>query len=291
VEREIAGVLLVDKPAGPSSHDVVARVRTLFHTRTVGHTGTLDPFATGLLILVLGSATRLARWAERRPKTYRAVARLGQTTETDDRTGAVREERTPAEWPERSRVESALRGFLGSYRQQPPAYSAKRVGGVRSYRAARRGQEPLQLAPVPVTVHAAELLDYAAPILTFRAEVGPGTYLRALARDLGERLGTGAHLTELRRERIGPWRVENATPLVALTGAEPLLAPASLVEDLARIELTAEEARLVRHGRDLERAGAETAMQAGLFQGDHLVAIAERVSRGWHPAVVLPGPA
>lgn len=286
--RLACGALLVDKPPGPSSHDVVVRVRRLFGTRAVGHTGTLDPFASGLLVLVLGPATRLARWAEQRPKTYRATARLGQRTDTEDLTGSLLEAPAPDRWPDRAAVEDALRSFVGTYRQRPPAYSAKQVGGIRSYRIARQGQAPLPLPPVPVTIHAAEVLEYDPPRLTFRADVGPGTYLRALGRDLGERLGLGAHLTELRRERIGPWRVEEATPLAGLTGAEPLLSPGVLVEDLERIVLSSEEARLVRHGRDLDRPAAGAGEQAALYEGDELIAIARRVSHGWHPAVVLP---
>jgi tRNA pseudouridine55 synthase len=139
-----------------------------------------------------------------------------------------------------------------------------------------------------VAIHAIEVLEYDPPVLAFRVEVGPGTYVRALCRDLGEQLGLGAHLTELRRERIGPWRVEDAIPLAELTGAEPLLPPGALVEDLERIFLSPEEARLVRYGRDLDRPAAGAGMQAALYEGDELVAIARRVNHGWHPAVVLP---
>ena len=216
----IGGALLVDKPAGPSSHEVVARVRKLFGTRAVGHTGTLDPFASGLLVLVLGPSTRLARWAEQRPKTYRAVARLGQVTTTDDCTGEILEDSAGIGWPGQATVEQALEGFRGSQQQRPPAYSAKRLQGVRSYRAARRNGMTLELKPVSVTVFRIALLEWRPPFLTFRAEVSPGTYLRALARDLGSRLGTGAHLTELRREQVGPWRVELAHRLMELTGSE-----------------------------------------------------------------------
>ncbi len=212
------GALLVDKPAGLSSHDVVARVRKRFGTRAVGHTGTLDPFATGLLVLVMGPATRLARWAARHRKTYWGVAKLGQTTTTDDRTGEVVQDRTIAAWPDAASVQEALVPFVGSYQQRPPVYSAKQVGGVRSYRAARtRGAAP-ELRAVTVKVYRLELLDWIPPLLTFRAEVGAGTYLRALARDLGDSLDLGAHLVDLRRERVGPWSVSEAHRLEDLTG-------------------------------------------------------------------------
>ena len=277
----------MDKPAGPSSHDVVARVRRLFGTRAVGHAGTLDPFATGLLVLVLGPATRLVRWAERRRKTYQATARLGQNTTTDDATGAVTAEAAPSQWPSRADVIAALNRFTGTFDQQPPRYSARQVGGVRSYAAARRNQV-LDLPATQVTVCSLELLEYQPPSLTFRAEVSPGTYLRALARDIGRELGPGAHLTALRRERIGPWRVEQATPLSELTGRERLLPPEALVDELDRIPLTSDEAKLVRFGRDIERAAEVPSQEAGLYEGDRLVAVATRVAGGWHPAVVLP---
>lgn len=287
--ESLAGALLVDKPSGMSSHEVVARVRKLFGTRAVGHTGTLDPFATGLLVLVLGSATRLARWAEQRPKTYRAVARLGQVTTTDDLTGEILEEHAESAWPAaRTSLEKAIAQFEGIQEQRPPAYSAKRVQGVRSYRVARRSGLKLELQPVPITVFRIELLDWKPPFLTFTAEVSPGTYLRALARDLGARLGTGAHLTELRRERIGPWRVDQAHTLDELTGTESLLPAEALVEGLERIDLSPDEVRLVRHGRNVVREEAPSAAEAALYEDDRLVAIGKWTDAGWHPILVLP---
>jgi len=275
----------VDKPEGPTSHDVVARARKLFGTRAVGHTGTLDPFATGLLVLVFGGATRLARWAERHRKTYRAEIRLGVTTSTDDRTGEVLVDRGEVEWPERPRVEAELAGLTGALQQRPPAYSAKRVGGERSHRLARRGAAPSP-APAAVMVHRIELVAYQAPLLCIVAEVGPGTYVRALGRDLGERLATGAHLTALRRERIGPWRVDTAHRLSELTGREALLPPRELVQDLPGVALSADEVTLVGHGRDVTREGP-TEGEAVLLDGDRLVAVARAVPAGWHPAVVV----
>lgn len=276
----------MDKPDGPTSHDVVARARRLFHTRAIGHTGTLDPFATGLLILVFGAATRLARWAERHRKSYRAVIRLGVRTATDDRTGTVLAERIPAEWPAVELLRSALDELSGARRQRPPAYSAKLLAGVRSHRLARRGAAPAP-AEADVMVYRLELLAYEPPLVSLVAEVGPGTYLRALARDLGEKLGTGAHLAELRRERIGPWLVEAAHPLDGLTGQESLLSPRELVSDLPAVALEPEEVVLVRHGRDVAREGP-TAGEAALLDGASLVAVARAAPAGWHPAVVLP---
>jgi tRNA pseudouridine55 synthase len=276
---------LVDKPEGPTSHDAVARARRLFGTRAVGHTGTLDPFATGLLILVFGPATRLARYVERHRKTYRAVIRLGVSTTTDDRAGDVLSEMTPAAWPAIEAVREALTHFCGKLSQRPPAYSARRIGGERSYRLARRGT-PAVAALAAVTVYAIELLAYQAPLVTIRVEVSAGTYVRSLGRDLGERLGTGAHLVELRRERVGPWRVEQATPLGELTGKEPLLAPRELVDDLTAVALAPEEIRAVLHGRDIVRPGILEG-EAALLEGNRLVAVARAVSGAWHPAIVL----
>ncbi|HEU5220249.1 MAG TPA: tRNA pseudouridine(55) synthase TruB [Gemmatimonadales bacterium] len=276
---------MVDKPEGPTSHDVVARARRLFRTRAVGHTGTLDPFATGLLILVFGGATRLARWAQRHRKTYRADVRLGVVTDTDDRTGRVTQERHPESWPDREQVEAALRELAGVQSQRPPAFSAKRIEGERSHRVARRGGAPVP-APVEVTVFSIELLDYAPPMLSFRAEVSPGTYIRALGRDLGERLGIGAHVAELRREKIGPWRVDQARPLAGLDGSEPLLPPRSLVDDLAAVSLDAEEIIAVGHGRTIRRDGVSEG-EAALLDGQRLVAVARAAPGGWHPVVVL----
>ncbi len=275
----------MDKPEGPTSHDVVARARRIFRTRAVGHTGTLDPFATGLLVLVFGGATRLARWVERHRKTYRAELRLGVVTDSDDRTGAVISEAAPESWPGRSAVDAAVAGLAGAQWQRPPAYSAKRIEGERSHRMARRGGNP-QPEPVEVTVFSIELLEYAPPMLSFRAEVSPGTYIRALGRDLGQRLGTGAHVTELRRERIGPWAVEHAIPLAELTGSESLLPPKALVADLERVELSPDEAIAVGHGRVVPRPGP-TAGEAALLVGERLLAVARATPGGWQPTVVL----
>jgi tRNA pseudouridine55 synthase len=276
----------VDKPEGPTSHDVVARARRVFRTRAIGHTGTLDPFATGLLILVFGGATRLARWAERHRKVYRAEVRLGSITDTDDRTGTVLEEGQPGVWPSRDLLDAALTGLVGEQSQRPPAFSAKRVGGERSHRLARRGGNP-EPAAVPVSVFSLTLLEYAPPLVSLRAEVSAGTYIRALARDLGQRLGTGAHLAELRRESIGPWRVADATPLAGLTGSEPLIPARALVDDLQPVPLAPDELAGVAHGRDVAREGP-TDGEAALLDGDRLVAVARAVPLGWHPVVVLP---
>ncbi|MDQ3138713.1 MAG: tRNA pseudouridine(55) synthase TruB, partial [Gemmatimonadota bacterium] len=239
--------MLVDKPAGLTSHDAVQRARRVLGTTAVGHTGTLDPFATGLLVLLVGRATRLARFVESEAKTYLATARLGLATDTDDLTGApIGGPADPARLTEEL-LRDALAGFVGQQCQRPPRYSAKHVGGQRSYQLARRGQG-VDPPDVTVTVHRLELLRLATPDLVFRVSVSAGTYIRALARDLGERLGVGAHLTALRREAIGALRVEDAVPLDALT-RDAVRSAWTVLGHLPAVELDAPGRRAVSHGR------------------------------------------
>jgi tRNA pseudouridine55 synthase len=263
---------------------VVARVRRALQTRSVGHAGTLDPFATGLLVVLVGRATRLARFVEQQDKTYWGEAVLGVTTDTDDGTGAVLAEMVPAAWPELEEIQRALASLAGSQLQRPPAYSARRVAGERGYRLARAGK-PVDLPATPVTVSRLDLLAWAAPVVTFRAVVSAGTYVRALARDLGERLGTGAHLRALRRERIGELRVEDAVPLEQLNPGTPVLPPLAVLGHLARVPLTDAEAGLVRHGRPVAAPEAR-GFGAMLVEG-RLVAVAEGGHGEWQPRVVL----
>jgi tRNA pseudouridine55 synthase len=253
----------------------------------VGHTGTLDPFATGLLVVLVGRATRLARFVEASAKSYVATARLGLRTDTDDLTGAPLGTPVDASGVGEDALRAALAALAGPQRQRPPAFSAKRVDGERSYRLARRGLA-VELAEVPVTVHRIELITWAPPDATFRAVVSAGTYVRALARDLGEALGVGAHLTGLRREAIGSLRVEDAVPLEAVEPGVPLLSARRILTDLPAVELGAEERAAVRHGRAVrsERPAGETVV---LASGDDVVAVA-RADDGWlRPTVVLEG--
>jgi tRNA pseudouridine55 synthase len=278
----------VDKPAGLTSHDVVQRVRRAVASRAVGHTGTLDPFATGLLVLMVGRATRLARFVEAQPKTYVATARLGARTDTDDLTGRVLgETRTDVAIPEHE-LRSVLDGFLGDQVQRPPAYSAKRIQGNRSYLLARLGRT-VEPRDVQVRVHEIELVTYRPPDVTFRAVVSAGTYLRAIARDLGERLGVGAHLVALRREAIGELRVDAAVPLREVT-ADALRPVRTVLGHLPVHELDEAGRIAVSHGRPLPDEGAPSG-DVALVAGDELVAVARAAGDGWlRPSVVL-GPA
>jgi tRNA pseudouridine55 synthase len=267
---------------------VVARVRRALATRAVGHTGTLDPFATGLLVVLVGRATRLARFVESQPKTYLAGALLGTRTDTDDPTGAVVGEVVDRPAIGEAALREALARFAGAQRQRPPSFSAKHVAGERSYRLARRGAA-VALPDVDVTVHRIELVSYAAPRLTFRASVSAGTYVRALARDLGDRLGVGAHLTALRREAIGPLRVEDAVPLDRVSAAA--VRPARVVlAHLPAVDLDERGRTDVLHGRPVAATGRESGEAVALLAGGELIAVAREVDGWLRPAVVLGTP-
>jgi len=213
------GLLLVDKPAGITSHDVVDRVRRAYGERSVGHLGTLDPFATGLLVVLVGRATRLATFLEIEPKVYQAVIAFGRETDTDDATGAVTRSAPPPAEPD---VRAAIVTLTGEIAQVPPAYSAKKVAGKRAYAAARSG-EALELAPAAVVVHRWDVGAFTGDTLSATIICGGGTYIRALARDLGRFSGSAGHLASLRRTRIGKFDVADATPADALIAAPPPL--------------------------------------------------------------------
>lgn len=264
---------------------MVARVRRVLGTRAVGHAGTLDPFATGLLVVLVGRATRLARFVERQRKRYRADVVLGTATDTDDATGTVIASRVPDPWPDAAAVEAALRSLTGTSLQRPPAYSARKVDGERAYTIARRGGAPA-LTPREVTVTSLELVEWAAPRATIDAVVSAGTYVRALARDLGERLGAVAHCAALRREAIGALTVTEAIPLDRLSRDVALRSPLDLLGDMPRVALDAGGAAAVAHGRPVP-AAAGAAGEAALVTEGRLVAVAEAGDGWWQPRVVL----
>jgi len=279
------GVLLVDKPAGVTSHDVVAIARRALDVKRIGHAGTLDPFATGLLILLAGRATRLLPYLDDEPKVYEARIAFGAETSTDDGTGAVT--RT-APVPEEAAVRAAIPSLTGVIEQLPPDYSAKQVAGRRAYDAARSGA-PLVLAPVRVTVHAWALGAWHDGVLDATITCGGGTYIRALARDLGRAAGSAAHLTALRRTRAGAFRVEDAAGLDVLkAGARPLRPPLDAVRSLPAAALGADALTRVTHGMEVEADLPDDASRAALTDSaGALVAIAERSGARWRPRVVL----
>jgi len=243
---------LVDKPEGWTSHDVVARLRRVLGVRRVGHAGTLDPFATGLLLVAEGRATALLGCVSLLPKRYRAVARLGISTDTQDRTGVPLTTSRPI--PAAARIEEAVDRLRASTRQRPPLYSAVKVRGERLYKAARRGESP-EPEERPIRIYELSADTSALPDVTLHLTVSRGTYVRTLAHDLGEELGCGAHLVSLRRIESGPFHVEQALSPQAEAGvtADALRArartPREAIPHLPRVTLTAEEAARVRHGR------------------------------------------
>jgi tRNA pseudouridine55 synthase len=256
-DADVHGVLVVDKPDGPTSHDVVDRSRRALGTRRVGHTGTLDPFATGVLVLCVGKATRLARFLSAEAKEYHATVRLGFSTTTDDRTGEPLGPPSPAVVDE-ARLRAACALLLGETLQLPPAYSARRVGGRRLYELARAGAF-VERRATPVKVHALEVRAVRGDRVDLDVRCSAGTYVRSLARDLGEALGVGAHLESLCRTRSGAFGLEDAVAWDALTeGAAARLRPlASLLTDLPSVKVGAAGLDLLRHGRDLGRDAVE----------------------------------
>jgi len=246
-----AGLLLVDKRVDPSSHDVVAAVRRELGLKRVGHTGTLDPFASGLLLVCIGAATRLVEYFHILPKSYEAGIMLGESRDTDDLTGAVVASSDDWRSLERSTFEEAILEFDGSFEQRPPDYSARRQGGKRAYKAARDGA-PLTLESRTVKVSDILVTNWAPPRVDIKLSVSTGTYIRAIARDLGERLGCHAHLGCLRRTSIGSFDVSAAITADNLAEAPArIMSPLDAVPWLRRRELTADEIRAVEVGRQI----------------------------------------
>jgi tRNA pseudouridine55 synthase len=221
----VDGILVIDKQAGPTSHDIVASVRRLLKEKTVGHTGTLDPVATGVLPLVLGQASKVARYLTGGDKTYCATLRLGVTTTTLDAAGEVVLEKPVTVGL--AEVESALKSFVGEISQVPPMYSAKKVDGKRLYELARKGVE-IEREAKKVTIHAISIIEQALPDVTVEVRCSAGTYVRVLAQDLGEKLGCGGHLRQLRRVAAGPFTLDDAITEEALI-ADPTLAQRHLL--------------------------------------------------------------
>lgn len=317
------GFLIIDKPAGLTSHDVVDQVRRILHVRRVGHTGTLDPFATGVLVVMVGRATRLAQFLSGVEKEYEAVIRLGYATDTGDRTGRpipqTQDERVPAQLVNggntEQEIEATLRSLRGDIVQVPPMYSAKKQAGRKLYELARRGEE-VERQPVNVCIYefeaikiasrsSAELLkDNRDGTFDFEARVvcSAGTYVRTLAEDFGKRLGVGAHLAELRRTRVGDFRVEEANTLEQLkvhvaeeSLGQILRAPDEALARLPFQDLSADDLRRVRHGMSVKVAsgiwneGEQVRMRD---ENARLIAVGKfnQAEGTLHPDVVIAGP-
>jgi tRNA pseudouridine55 synthase len=282
----VHGVLVVDKPAGITSHDVIDEIRRRWSVSKAGHLGTLDPGATGVLPVTIGKATRLARFIPSAPKGYEGTIRLGWETTTCDADGEPVGEAAGVELTAVA-IAEAVASFQGRIQQIPPAYSAKKIAGVTAYRRARRG-ELVALSPVAVEIEEFSVVAIELPIVSFRVRCSPGTYIRSLARDLGRKLATGAHLETLRRTRSGPFDLEQAVPLEE---AEPghVIPSERLMPHIPEIHVDAEAEARVRHGGAFACGddGSEGAPVRIFNKNGQLIAVAT-LENGWaHPRVVL----
>ncbi len=273
----IHGWLVLDKPVGPSSNACVGRIKYVTKAQKVGHGGTLDPLASGILPIALGEATKTVQWTMDGEKTYQFTVRWGEATNTDDAEGEVTE--TSGHRPSTADIEAVLPAFIGEIQQKPPAYSAIKVDGERAYAKARR-DETVELAPRTVVIRSLVLLaqpdaDHAA----FEVRCGKGTYVRALARDLALHLGTVGHIRRLRRTAVGPFSLDRAVPLEAFDNVEDdnaaallsqhLLAVETALDDIPALALTEQEARKLKHGQGIPVLPvAQRSPLRGLSQGD-----------------------
>ena len=293
--NSVSGVLVVDKPVGLSSHDVVQIIRNGTKIRRAGHTGTLDPRASGVLVVLLGPAVRLSEYVSAAEKRYQAVIELGITTDTYDLEGRVMR-RSPVEISYEE-FEEALQGFIGEFEQKPPAYSAIKIKGEKAYEIARRGEE-VDLEPRMIQVHELELLDWDPPEAVIDIQCSSGTYVRSLAHDLGEKLGCGATLTGLRRTKNGSFGLRDAVSLRKLQEAftngdwyQYLIPAAEALGDWYTVELTVEQVDEMRHGH---RVPAVDVVEPGKWaravsQEGELVALVEydSATNEWQPRKVF----
>ena len=268
-------VLPVDKPAGPTSHDIVAKARRALGTKRIGHTGTLDPFASGLLLLCVNNATRIAEYLTGLGKTYFAVARFDGATTTDDCTGDFIT--TSDDWQriDEAAVRAAFEAQRGTILQMPSKFSAKKVAGERAYDIARRG-EAVELSPSEVTIYDIRILDIRLPEVTFEVDCSSGTYIRAIARDVGAVIGTGGYLKELRRTRIGRFDVAHAVAVDEMTNEDAVrtnsIGVLDAIADMPRVSIGEEQERALRFGKSI--VAAAPAGVVAVARGGELIAIA-----------------
>ncbi len=288
------GVIVINKPSGMTSHDVVNRVRRILGEKSVGHLGTLDPMATGVLPLVTGRLTRLAQFYTTSRKSYEGEIRLGFATDTydaeGDPAGDIREVQVTLE-----HLQQAAREFVGSIQQTPPPFSAKKIAGVPAYKLARKNKE-VELKPVQVEVSAFEILSFEVDRARFRADVSSGTYIRSLAHDLGQRLGVGAHLSALTRTASGEFRIEDALTLDELDCAmrkgtieQRFVHLRRILPEFPCVTADEENAAKIRHGRAVNLPELSRAKLVKVFADQkQLIAIASRVAGTlFHPKVVF----
>jgi len=296
LQNSMNGVVIIDKPAGLTSHDVVNRVRRILGQRSVGHLGTLDPSATGVLPIVLGNLTRLAQFYVHSEKTYEGVIRFGFATDTYDADGQ------PTTPPQDvhincNEVRALAARFHGVIEQMPPPFSAKKIAGVPAYKLARKNKA-VALKPVQVEIKEFEILETTADQATFRARVASGTYIRSVAHEMGQNLGCGAHLASLRRTTVAEFAIEDAHSLQSLetamqqgTAESLFVHPRKLVPQLPGVTASDESAALIRSGRAVNLPEMSRAPQVKVFYGQRdLIAIATRIAGTlFHPGIVFTG--
>lgn len=289
------GLLIVDKPVGPTSHQVVSIVRRGTGIRKVGHAGTLDPRASGVLVLCLGSATRLSEYLSTASKRYQAVIRFGSATQTYDAEGDVVLQTGNA--PTRKEIDEILPEFMGDISQVPPPYSAIKVKGSKAYELAREGKE-VELDPRVITIYDLKVSSYKAPDLALEIECSAGTYIRSIAHDLGERFSTGAHLAALRRVKSGPFSIDDAIPFPKLEVGfmvdkwEKYIVPAlDALPDFPVVKVSSDDLEHVKHGHRISAAPGSSGLARAVSSDGELVAILEAVEDGtlWHPRKVFIG--
>jgi len=299
IKNAISGALVVDKPVGMTSHDVVQAIRNGTGLRRAGHTGTLDPRASGVLVILVGPAVRLSEYVSASDKRYQAIIRLGGTTDTFDAEGQVTRFEAPLNVTE-AQFEEALKTFVGEIEQTPPPYSAVKVQGRKAYEMARKGEE-VDLAPRMITVHHLEVLEWAPPEVVIDVHCSSGTYVRSLANDLGVKLGCGAYLVGLRRTKSGRFSLRDATPLRKLQEAfqagswyQYLIPAAEALGDWPAVELNPDEVEGVRHGHRVKAKEGETSQPRvrGVSTQGELVALMELAtgedgSPEWQPKKVF----
>lgn len=294
LKNAISGVLVVDKPTGMTSHDVVQVVRKGTNIRRAGHTGTLDPRASGVLVILVGPAVRLSEYVAASDKRYQAIIRLGTTTDTYDADGKVLQTK-PVDDITEEQFNEALQSFVGEIEQVPPPYSAIKVGGRKAYDMARNGEE-VDLAPRVIKVHSLELLEWAPPEVVIDVHCSSGTYVRSLAHDLGNKLGCGASLTGLRRTRSGRFTLREAVPLRKLREAfedgtwyQYLIPAAEALGDWPAVEMTHEQVEAVRHGHRIPAEQGAEGLARGISEAGELVALLEydAETREWQPRKVF----
>lgn len=298
VKNAISGVLVVDKPVGMTSHDVVQVIRNGTGLRRAGHTGTLDPRASGVLVILVGPAVRLSEYVSASDKRYQAIIRLGSTTDTFDAEGKFTRSNQPINVTE-AQFEEVLKSFIGEIEQTPPPYSAVKVQGRKAYEMARQGEE-VDLAPRKIQVHHLEVLEWAPPEVVVDVHCSSGTYVRSLANDLGEKLGCGAYLVGLRRTKSGRFSLRDATPLRKLQEAftagnwyQFLIPAAEALGDWPAVELSPDEVEAVRHGHrvKVKEDNTETKVRGVSTQGELValmeIATAEDGSSEWQPRKVF----